>query len=131
MKYLIVLLMLASSASAADFSANILDLNGQPFADDFKCPADATGKRPCQDYATLGVIATRALLATLPDEQNLSGEEKFKRFALAMKIKDGGNVALNAEDIALLKKLVGKVYSPLIVGRAFPLLDPAEKVTVK
>jgi hypothetical protein len=131
MKYLIVLLMLASSASAADFSANILDLNGQPFADDFKCPADATGKRPCQDYATLGVIATRALLATLPDEQNLSGEEKFKRFALAMKIKDGGNVALNAEDIALLKKLVGKVYSPLIVGRAFPLLDPAEKAAAK
>jgi hypothetical protein len=31
-----------------------------------------------------------------------------------------------AEDVTLLKKLIGKAYGPLIVFRAWPLLDAAE-----
>jgi hypothetical protein len=126
-----LLIALAAPASAADFSAKILDISGQPFVDDIKCPADSAGKRNCGDEATLGMVATRALLASLPDEQSLSGEDKFKRFTLAMRIKDGGEVPISAEDIALLKKLIGKVYSPLVVGRAFPLLDPGERAAAK
>jgi hypothetical protein len=116
-------------ARAADFSAKILDLYGQPMVDDAKCPLDQAGNRKCDDPATLGIVAMRALLAPYQGEENLSGEDKFKRFALAMKIKGGGEVPLSAEDTALLKKLIGKLYTPLVVGRAFPLLDPAEKVT--
>jgi len=127
-RLLLAFVLLAVPANAADFSAKILDLNGKSFVDDVKCPADQTGKRPCDDETTLAVIAMRALLAPYQDEQNLSGEDKFKRFALAMKIKDGGEVPVSAEDIALLKKLIGKLYTPLVVGRAFPLLDPSEKV---
>jgi hypothetical protein len=123
----VLLIALGAAAEAADFSAKILDFNNKPVIDDAVCPADTSGKRPCATEVTLGDVSVRALMAVAPDEQNLAGEEKFKRFVLAMKIKDGGEVALSAEDIALLKKLIGKIYAPLVVGRAFPLLDPGEK----
>jgi hypothetical protein len=118
--------MWGGAVQAADFSAKILDMDGRPFVDDVRCPADTAGKRKCEDEVTLASIAVRALMANFPDEQNLPGEDKFKRFALAMKIKDGGEVAVSAEDVSLLKRLIGKLYTPLVVGRAFPLLDPAE-----
>lgn len=127
MRTLVALFLLATSAQAADFSAKILDLNNKPVIDDTVCPADSSGKRPCTTEVTLGDISVRSLMAIVQDEQNLAGEEKFKRFVLAMKIKDGGEIAVSAEDVALLKKLIGKIYSPLVVGRAFPLLDPGEK----
>jgi hypothetical protein len=57
----------------------------------------------------------------------LSEEAKFLRGALAAKIHNAtAPLALKAEDTALLKKLIGKAYSPLIVFRAWPLLDAAE-----
>jgi hypothetical protein len=134
MRFIGVLVLLAAfgaTGHAADFSAKILDMDGRPFIDDIKCPADQAGKRKCEDDVVLASIAVRALMAPFQDEQNLSGEDKFKRFALAMKVKDGGEVPVSAEDIALLKKLIGKLYTPLVVGRAFPLLDPAEKAAAK
>ena len=118
MRVLMMLLMLTLPASAANFSAKILDLNGKPVVDDGK-------------EVTLGDVAVRALMSLAQDEQSLAGEEKFKRFALAMRLKDGGEVAVSAEDIAMLKKLIGKLYTPLVVGRAFPLLDPSEKAAAK
>lgn len=122
----VLLISLAVPASAADFSAKILDMNNRPVIDDAACPADAAGKRPCTTEVTLADVSVRALMAVAQDEQNLAGEEKFKRFTLALKIKDGGKIDLSAEDTAMLKKLIGKLYAPLVVGRAFPLLDPAE-----
>jgi hypothetical protein len=125
--FVILLTLLVVPASAADFSAKILDMDGRPFIDDVKCPADTAGKRKCEDDVVLANIAVRALMASYQDETNLAGEEKFKRYALAMKIKDGGDVSVSAEEVSLLKRLIGKLYTPLVVGRAFPLLDPAEK----
>ena len=126
MRSLLLLLALAVPASAADFSAKILDMNNKPVIDDTACPADAAGKRPCMSEVTLADVSVRALMAVAQDEATLAGEEKFKRFSLAMRIKDGGKIDLSAEDTAMLKKLIGKLYAPLVVGRAFPLLDPAE-----
>ena len=126
MRVLMMLLMLTLPASAADFSAKILDMNGKAVIDDTACPADTTGKRPCAIEVTLADVSVRALMAVAQDEATLAGEEKFKRFSLAMRIKDGGKIDLSAEDTAMLKKLIGKLYAPLVVGRAFPLLDPAE-----
>ena len=74
---------------------------------------------------TLAVIAENALLQAYSDEQNLSGEEKIKRYALARKIADNPKTDLSAEEIALLKKLIAKSYNPLITGQSWHMLDPA------
>ena len=74
--------------------------------------------------ATLGGVSVDALLATFQDEQNLSGEEKLKRWELAVKIKNGVDpVELSVEEIALIKKLIGKAYGPLISGQAWQMLE--------
>jgi hypothetical protein len=73
---------------------------------------------------TLRLIACNALQATFDDERNLSGEEKIKRFNLALKITKTDFPDLSAEEIAEIKKLIAKGYPPLIVGRCYEILDP-------
>jgi hypothetical protein len=63
-----------------------------------------------------------ALLATYQDEQNLAGEEKMKRFDLATKIYKGEDDVV-VEDITLIKKLVGKAYTPIVVGQVWRVLE--------
>lgn len=73
---------------------------------------------------TLKVSAVTALL-TPTGKEEISGEEKATRFLLAERLtKDvKGEVDLKIEEIALLKKLIGVLYSPLIVGQAFRFLE--------
>lgn len=92
-----------------DFTSILLDLDSKPLKDG-------------ETIYTLGHVSTNALIVTHVDER-IDGEEKVKRFMLACKTK-GPAVTLTAEEIALIKKLVGKAYGPLVVGRAWALLDP-------
>ena len=73
--------------------------------------------------ATLKDISVESLMSLLEEEKNLSGEEKLKRYELALKIKDGGIIDISVEDIALVKKLIGKMFTPLIVGQAWKNLE--------
>lgn len=58
-------------------------------------------------------------------EKELSGEEKLKRYQFATKIyKSTGLLDLQAEEISLLKKLIGRVYPPITAGQAWMVLDP-------
>lgn len=112
--------LLTTSAFAVDmdFSAVLTDQDGAPIID---CAGpDCASKPPL----TLGKVAMRSLTASFEDERNLSGEEKFKRGQLAEKVYSGGSVALSAEDTALIKRLIAKGYGPLIVLKAWRLLDP-------
>ena len=75
---------------------------------------------------TLADVAENALLADYRDEANIDGVEKLKRWTLARKIEETKlSVALSAEDIALIKKLVGKAYNPLVYGEMVQAIDPA------
>lgn len=60
--------------------------------------------------------------------EELTGEEKAKRFMLATKIYGGdgsdGLVDIGTKDIELLKDLIAKNYPPLTVGQAWLVLDP-------
>jgi len=94
-----------------DFSAPILDLNGQPLVDD-------------NGPVNLGVICLQALLANHDEDRNLSGLEKVRRFNLATEIHANKIVNVSAEDIALLKQLVARSFIVLVTGRAWALLDP-------
>lgn len=103
----------SAPALAADFSTVITDLNGKPLT------GQSEGKT-----LTLGEVCANALLAQFPDETNLPGADKVKRFDLAMKVSTAKNVTLSAEDTALLKTVIAKGFGPLVVGRSWALLDP-------
>ena len=72
---------------------------------------------------TLKQIACNALSLIFNDEQNLSGEEKAKRGLLAMRIYANTEIDLTVEEVALIKKLIGKAYGPLIVAQAWEILE--------
>lgn len=72
---------------------------------------------------TLKNVAITALTTNFDDEKNISGEEKLARYVLACKIRSGGECDLKADDIVLLKKLIGKAYGVLISGQAWQILE--------
>ena len=126
MKLAAAFLLLATPALAADFGAT----KGGP--DGVALPSCAEALPACALPMTLGKVASSALFASFPDESDprgggLSGEEKVKRAALGLKIYVAGELALSAEETALVKKVIAKGYGPLIVHRAWVLLDPTEK----
>lgn len=94
-----------------NFDAVMKDLKGEPIKDG-------------QEDFKLGSACCNALLAPYPDEQNLDSKDKVRRYKLALKVTAGGEQDLSVEEVADLKKLVGKAFPPLIVGRAFEVLDP-------
>jgi len=93
-----------------DVTHTIKALDGSPIKDD-------------QDRdLTLKAVLVNALL-TQGDEK-LSGEEKYKRYTLSKKIYEcGGEVDLAVEEVAQLKRLVGDLYPPIIVGQVFDILE--------
>ena len=73
-------------------------------------------------------VCVNALLEPNQDDKNLNGEKKAKSYHLAMEIyKTKGKIDLSIDDIKLLKDLIGRMPSPLIVGQAFDILDPPKK----
>ena len=103
-----------------NFDQPILDLNDNPVK-------DAQGT-----VFTLGVITMNALLMPYEDEKNLTGKDKAERMQLALKInKRMKEVDLTVEQLALVKTLVAKAYGPLIVGRAWELLELEPKAVAE
>jgi len=93
-----------------DLTKPLTDLEGNAFA----------------DGATYKTVLLGALLNVLRGDETLTGEQKFKLYALSMKINDtAADCKIAAEDVVLLKDRVGRAYPPLVVGRVFALLDPA------
>lgn len=95
-----------------DFKKVICDLRGNPV------------KLPDGAELTLLNVCQESLMTNFPDEQQLSGAEKVKRFGLALKI--GGSVLpvdITIEEAAEIEKLVGKAYGPLVVGRVYEILE--------
>jgi hypothetical protein len=69
---------------------------------------------------TLGDVSVTALMGG--DVDKLDAKKKVARYELAMRIFKQAEVELEAEEIALLKDLIGKAYGVLIVGKAYKLL---------
>ena len=94
-----------------DFSAVIKDLDGDAVKDGEK-------------DATLGRVACAALLASYSEEQNLPAEDKVRRFRLAEIAAKGGEQDVKVEEVALIKTLIGKAFAPLVVARAYDIIEP-------
>jgi uncharacterized protein YhbP (UPF0306 family) len=93
-----------------DFKKELVDLEGVTLLDKNK------------KSATLKGVAIDALMAVYQDEQNLGGEEKLKRYELALMLSKD-MFEIKAEEVALIKKLIGKAYGALIVGQAWNILE--------
>jgi hypothetical protein len=103
-----------------DFSAILLNLKDEPLMQ----PAAKEGEDA--PPATLAWIASEALLRATEEKD---GQKKYKLYALAMKVGGGGEVELKTEDIALIKQKIGEQFAPLVVGRAFDLLEQTKATT--
>lgn len=98
-----------------DFGQKLKDLDGVEMKD---------GKGV--DY-TLSKVCVEALLSQGDPQAKIGGPEKMKRYSLAQKIHNGKNpIRVDAEDITLLKKLIGEIFLPLAVGQAYEMLEGAK-----
>lgn len=118
---LLLALTLSTSALALDFSQPVLDLDGKPFCQDM---VGKDGECAPDKAWTLARLARAALNAQFPDEQNLSVEEKYKRGKLAQSLTGTGDMKLKSEDVALLKKMIGRAFPPSMMTAAWDLLEP-------
>jgi len=71
---------------------------------------------------TLRTVATQALMASFQGE-DVDGEEKFKRYQLAVRINAEDSLTISPEQAAKLKLLIGKGFTPAVVGPCFELLN--------
>ena len=97
-----------------NFSQKLLNLYGETIVDE-------ASKNPL----TLSKVCVEALLANDRNE-NIDGVEKLRRFELAKAIHEGKKDSLSAEETVLLKELVAKYFSTLVVGQALPMLDSSD-----
>lgn len=112
-------------ALGVDFSQPVLDPNGKPMLN-----GDVKQGEPLPPPATLGTVSSQALFGSYPDEQNLAAQEKFERGELGIEILHAkGDLPLSAEQIAELKKVIGKAYGPFIVAETWLMLDPNSSVS--
>ncbi len=101
-----------------DFDYKILDLEGKPIKDGEK-------------DTTLCSVVCAAMLATVPGDDQLPADDKVKMFRLAQTAMKHGVQDVPIEDVAFLKKRIGKLFGALIVGRVFDLLEQKENDNVE
>jgi hypothetical protein len=100
------------------------DLEGFPLRDAAVTSTDGKILRPERDF-TLRKACTEALQALNLAGDATDGEERYKRFLLAMKIMSADEVDLTAEEITKLKRVIGLAFGAVVVGRCYEILDPA------
>lgn len=110
-----------------DMSRVLIEANGTPAA--VCIEYDAVDAKVCKtsEPLTLGRAISIALLASFPDDQSLTGDLKWARGELGMRIRGSNAVALDSEEISAVKKYVGKFYGPAVIAQVFPLIDPNAK----
>lgn len=117
-----------SKGNLIDFTQPILNLRGESFEERQQLDADGAPISGTGTGITLGTVCARALSGIFKDEENLQAEKKLQRGQLALKIfVIQEPIGLKAEEVALIKRLVARMYNPIIIARAFPMLDPGEE----
>lgn len=109
-----------------DFSTTLIGYDGEPLID--SSPVDERGrKKDGPTDVTLAQVARAALLGQHPDEQHLSGDEKYARYQLVGRIETGVRsgvpTELTPDELAKIRTLIGKAYGAAVVGPAFTVLD--------
>lgn len=104
-----------------NFSSKITTIKGLPMKE-----AVVEDGEKIEKEIELKDICINALLTDVPKPQNApieSGREKFKKYNLAKKVGDGGEIEISSEEITLLKEQIGNLYPPMVVGSAYEILE--------
>ena len=83
---------------------------------------------------TLATLACGVFMNVLRGDEQLSGDEKEKMFQIGMGATKGGIGEITTDQASVLKKRIGQAYTPLVVGRAFAIIegkDEAEQPELK
>ena len=81
------------------------------------------GNQVVEEPATLRWAAVEALL-TVDPKVTIPGEEKAKRYDLALKIQDSnGSIDLGVDDISFIKKICDDHFAPLVMGQTRKMLE--------
>ena len=71
----------------------------------------------------LKAVCVSSLLGSYQDER-IDGAEKLSRYRLAVKISNAiDEVELTVEEIALIKKLIAKMFSVLVTGQVWEYIE--------
>jgi len=101
----------------------IHDIEGIPLRDAAIKDTEGRVLRPERDF-TLRKACTEALQALNLSGDSPDGEERFKRYQLALKIMSSEEPDLTVEEITKLKRLIGLAFGTIVVGRAYEIHDP-------
>lgn len=117
-----------------DFTQKIKSLKGEdlPSGPDVEDPKDPKKKIKAPGL-TLGDVSCNALLGTFKDEEGrIDGKEKLKRYRFADRIYGTKEkISLDSGEITLVKDLVAKLYSALVSGQAWEMLESGEAEPTK
>jgi len=77
--------------------------------------------------ATLGDLCVAALNFLTPEmSQRMNPEDSLRRYRLAKKIENGGEVELTASEVTFIQECAGKMYLPFVYGSLVELLEQGE-----
>jgi len=76
----------------------------------------------------LRTIFTDALLTVTKTSQNETGSLKYKRYKLAGIINSSDTPDLNVDDVKKLKDYVGEMYTPMVVGIVWDIINKLTEV---
>ena len=98
-----------------DFAQKFKTLDGKPM----------TRTLDNLEEVDLKSVSIEALLNADPDPNiNTDGPEKVKRYDLVLRInKCDGKIKVTAEEVTLIKNLIGKMFPVMVVGQAYKFLE--------
>jgi hypothetical protein len=114
--------MAPGSGQGLSLNQSIKEVQMQILMDNVLAHADGRAILEKESPVTVGKIACAALLSDFPEER-VDGGEKSRRYHLWLRIKSGGIQELSAEEISLIKRLIGIGWPPLVVGQAWEFLE--------
>lgn len=124
-------------ARAINFDAQILDLDDRPVQNEEAGDDGEIVRKPLTLRTMVLAALTGPEIEIGPDGRprpvHIDEGVKLQRFVLAMVVKKRKAPRLKLEDLSAIKKRIDNYYtSPLLVARAFQILDPDdERLTLR
>jgi hypothetical protein len=122
----------AESGYIVDMTTVLMGEDGRPARDVFAKDPVAKGQEDpdprCEKCPALrlGVAVSHALFASFPEDHD-TPDQKWARAVLAQRVSEEKAAQLTAEEVAVIKRQLGKAYGGIVLMQAFPLLDPNSK----
>ncbi len=80
--------------------------------------------KPLEDNDGKDLTMARACRnALFTTDEKTTGEEKYTRYVLGMKVGAGGEITLKSEEITTIKESIGTTMFPIVVGPVWDFLE--------